>query len=686
MIAWRNSHEARVTPSIRRRILRRRAMPSLLVAAICLYTSLHPHSLRAQAFDATSLHAPADIGTQGVTQAGDDPAWSRTDFDDSNWIPVDATTKLSDYFPGKRTPIVWRRLHVTVSPQQTDLALQTFYVSRAFEIYVNGQKLIVSGQVEPYVPFTRSARLIMHIPPELLRTGSLTIAIRARAPLTWWTSIAPAFNGPMLTIGDEAALHSRNALAMIGESIATILEDLLSLGVGLVALALFLGQRQRTEYFWIFVQGIANAASLPLLFVSLARNFPAALWSINELLQFVALLSILLMVQAFLRKPFGWLIWMGGGALLVSTIGDLVYLAGVAPASFNPFFTLPSAIVIALILPIVLVRQLRRGNREAGILLIPILLFSLYLYVNTSLGMLAYVPGIGNLVTRIWQIFNQIRLGAITSSLGDVGEICFYCSLAIIITLRSTRMSREQAMLESEMEAAQEVQQIIVPEQADDIPGFVIESVYQPAKQVGGDFFQVLPSPGGGLFLVVGDVAGKGLPAAMLVSVLVGAVRTAAVYSQSPSEILNQLNHRLVGRTHGGFSTALAAHIAPNGLVTIANAGHLSPYLDGREIELPGAVPLGIESDIAYESTQFLLPQGSRLTFYSDGVVEAQNPQGELFGFERAEAISTQPAAAIANTAKQFGQSDDITVVTIERPAPLPHPAAIPTSPILVPA
>jgi hypothetical protein len=325
-----------VTPSTCRRILRRRALPSLLFAVACVCAALLPHTLHAQTFDATTLREPADIGTQGVAQAGDDPAWSRPDFDDSKWIPVDAKTRLSGYFPGTRTDIVWRRLHVTVLPQQTDLALQTFYLSRAFEVYVNGQKLIDSGQVEPYVAYTRSARLIVRIPPELLRTGSLTIAIRARAPSTWWTSIAPAFNGPMLTIGDEAALHTRNALAMIGESSATFLEDLLSLGVGLVALALFLGQRQRTEYFWIFVQGIANAASLPLLFVSLVRNFPAALWSINEFLQFAALMSILLMVQAFLRRPFGWFLWMGAGALLVSTVGDLLYLYGLAPAAYVP--------------------------------------------------------------------------------------------------------------------------------------------------------------------------------------------------------------------------------------------------------------------------------------------------------------------------------------------------------------
>jgi hypothetical protein len=228
-------------------------------------------------------------------------------------------------------------------------------------------------------------------------------------------------------------------------------------------------------------------------------------------------------------------------------------------------------------------------------------------------------------------------------------------------------MSRQQALLEGELEAAREVQQVIVPEQVEAVPGFNVDSVYQPAQQVGGDFFQVLPAGEGGLLVVVGDVAGKGLPAAMLVSVLVGAIRGVAAYTKDPAELLASLNDRLVGRTQGGFSTALVARIAADGGVTIANAGHLSPYLDGREVELQGALPLGVVKNAAYQVTHFHLPQGSRLTFYSDGVIEAQNEKGELFGFERGRAISTQPAAAIVEAARQFGQEDDITVVTIER-------------------
>jgi serine phosphatase RsbU (regulator of sigma subunit) len=172
----------------------------------------------------------------------------------------------------------------------------------------------------------------------------------------------------------------------------------------------------------------------------------------------------------------------------------------------------------------------------------------------------------------------------------------------------------------------------------------------------------------------------------MLVSVLVGAIRTVAEDSCDPAFMLSKLNNRLVGRARGGFSTALAAHITAEGQVTIANAGHLSPYLDGREIELAGALPLGIVSGASYEATRFHLPGGSRLTFYSDGVVEAQNQKGELFGFDRAKAISIQPAAAIVEAAKQFGQEDDITVVTVKRLPPVEESIARETAPMLAPA
>src|SRR4029079_9805534 len=128
---------------------------------------------------------------------------------------------------------------------------------------------------------------------------------------------------------------------------------------------------------------------------------------------------------------------------------------------------------------------------------------------------------------------------------------------------------------------------------AESFPGYSIDSVYKPALQLGGDFFQILPAGHSGFLRVLGDVAGKGLAPAMHVSMLVGVIRTVALETCDPAIMLGRLHDRLVGRT-SGISTALAAHVSSGGVVTIANAGHLSPYLDGKEIELPGALPLGI--------------------------------------------------------------------------------------------
>jgi len=646
-------------------------VPFLSLAASLLLS--YPAAF-AQSVDVTNLRRPIDIGTQGLVLTGDNPAYAQPDFDDSKWLPVDTKTRLSEYFPHNHSPIIWRRIHVKVDAAvdagPTQLAIQALNVSRAFEVYVNGQKLIQSGQVDPFVPYTRSARLIAPIPKSQLRTGSLVIAVRARAPQTWWGSTGPAFNGPMLTLGDQTALNSQNTLSMISENAATFLENLFAFGVGLVALALFINQRHRREYLWIFILGALNVASLPLIFLSIVRNIPVTLWNVNEFLFFATLMSMLFTIQAFLPKPFGKLVWLFmAGACFIAIVCDVIFLDGFLPGFYDAFFTLAVAIVFSGLVPFLLYRQWKRGDREAGLLLIPILLYSLWNYEQIVTRLLQIIPPLSAFALRISHLANELPAGVFTVGLADLGILSFYFSLVLIIVLRSTRMSHQQAMLEGEMAAAREVQQLIVPEKFESVPGFTVESVYQPSQQVGGDFFQILPANDGGLLIVVGDVAGKGLPAAMLVSVLVGAIRTAAEDTHNPALILCKLNNRLLGRTGGGFSTAIAAHISSDGWVSVSSAGHLSPYLDGREIELDGALPLGITSDCMYEATQLYLAPSSRLTFYSDGIVEAQNPAGQLFGFERARSMSILPASIIAEAARQFGQSDDITVVTVQRAA-----------------
>jgi phosphoserine phosphatase RsbU/P len=147
---------------------------------------------------------------------------------------------------------------------------------------------------------------------------------------------------------------------------------------------------------------------------------------------------------------------------------------------------------------------------------------------------------------------------------------------------------------------------------------------------------------------------------------LVGSIRTITEFTNGPAAILGKLNARLVRRSAGGFSTCLAAHFKTDGEVTLANAGYLPPYLDGEEVALGGSFPLGIVQNAESTQCAVRLAYGSRLTFYSDGLPEAQNEKGELLGFERPGAVAAGRGGHCAGC-HRVGQKDDITVVVIER-------------------
>jgi serine phosphatase RsbU (regulator of sigma subunit) len=127
------------------------------------------------------------------------------------------------------------------------------------------------------------------------------------------------------------------------------------------------------------------------------------------------------------------------------------------------------------------------------------------------------------------------------------------------------------------------------------------------------------------------------------------------------------MNQRLIGRSHGGFTTCLVLRADPDGTLTIANAGHIPPYLAGRELVCEAGLPLGIVWSPSYEETTFQIAVGEQLTLVTDGVVEAREASGELLGFERTAALSVASADAVAEAAQGFGQDDDITVLTLTR-------------------
>jgi serine phosphatase RsbU (regulator of sigma subunit) len=213
------------------------------------------------------------------------------------------------------------------------------------------------------------------------------------------------------------------------------------------------------------------------------------------------------------------------------------------------------------------------------------------------------------------------------------------------------------------LHAASTVQQLLLQSASQPTPGFQLESVYLPASEVGGDFFFVSSAPDGSLIAVVGDVSGKGLPAAMRVAMILGVLHGGN--SHDPADILFALNNALIAQGQLGFTTACCLRIALSGEYTIANAGHIAPYLCGRELDTPAALPLGILPKQSYEPIRGCLAPGERLVLMSDGVPEARSIAGELYGFERLSSLTLLAAQDIAEAAQRFGQEDDITVLTV---------------------
>ena len=236
---------------------------------------------------------------------------------------------------------------------------------------------------------------------------------------------------------------------------------------------------------------------------------------------------------------------------------------------------------------------------------------------------------------------------------------------------RHLRLQLEKTQLESEMNAAREVQRVMVPQELPRIVGYDLESVYRPAAEVGGDFFQVIPLPSGRTLAVIGDVSGKGLGAAMIVSMFVGILRTVTSFTEEPAQILAEANRRLCGRIHDGFATCLVVRLEDRGRLTLANAGHLPPYCNGKEIALAGSLPLAMVEDAAYTQSTLEMSAGDVVVLLTDGIAEAQNEQRVLLGFTRVETMLRQgaTAAGLADAAQHHGQNDDMTVISVARAA-----------------
>ncbi len=238
-------------------------------------------------------------------------------------------------------------------------------------------------------------------------------------------------------------------------------------------------------------------------------------------------------------------------------------------------------------------------------------------------------------------------------SVANACGLLFLAGMLAIFVFCFTRTGRHEDAHQREVEAARTVQQILIPATIPDVPGFSIRTIYKPASQDGGDFFQVISAGTGGLPVGAGD---GGLPAATAVSLLVGTVRTLVHFTQNPGEILGAMNQRMLARTRGDLTTRFVMRLDPDGLLTVADAGHLAPYLRSEEFAVEGSPTLELVAEPTCNEGTSRLSHHKQLTGVTDGVVEARGGKCESPGSERMTAPAVNAAVEDAGAAQRRGR------------------------------
>ncbi|MGA2851565.1 MAG: PP2C family protein-serine/threonine phosphatase [Terracidiphilus sp.] len=596
-----------------------------------------------------------EINDDWAAHEGDNMAWAAPGFDDSGWQTVDLED-MGSAQPGWH----WYRKHVTVGPDYPEVRLLIAGGVGTYELYVNGHRMEGPG-ILPSLALNRPVERVFTLDDE---NGDFEIAFRTHATGGYVAYGFPLFltatmGRPTVIEYERQALESERLYAVA----PTVAINLLLVLAALGSLALFASQRTQRDYLFLAIFLLLTGVSNALWHLQQHGVGPISLnFLIADPMVYLVSIAQIEFTLSFARRRIGigWRLYEVL-LLLPPLLVPAVWLGHVSQDTYNLVeagVTAPAA----LLLPAFLAYWFRRGNREAGLLILPSL-------VPTAMGVL-YNLGLVSLHLG-WRYFGgliePIQIGVFPVQISDAGSMVFLVAIGVVMFFRFTRVSREQARAAAELGAAREIQQRLVPASLPELVGFHVEAAYLPAQEVGGDFYQVLQQADGFALIVVGDVSGKGLKAAMTGALAIGALRTLAAENLGPAALMKRLNRQMLATQESGFITCLCLRVSREGVVTMANAGHLSPYRGGVEIVLDSGLPLGLAAGVVYGETVIELKVGDRLTLLSDGVVEAMNAQHELFGFERTREISAQSVDAIAAAAQAFGQEDDITVVTVER-------------------
>ena len=516
------------------------------------------------------------VGDSPVDPATGKLLWAEPGFDNSQWETVDLTPKsgvvdpisgLSEFVPGwtgKGHPgywgYAWYRIHVSVETKPgIKLALAgPSNVDDAYQAFFNGSLLGSFGDfssTRPVIYYTQPVMLALPdgAGSETAGPGSPSGAGQVIA-FRFWMEANTLLQGddvggmhvaPLLgQAGAVMARHQMRRLELVRSYILSPIQAFVFGLLGVVACSLILFDRTDRVYLWIGMILLTSSVSYGVQAVGSWTEWIGAL----PLTIFTDVIIVPLTYAGWvmvwrvwfrLRKPI-WMPWLLGALVVLlmisNALGDNIFYNFVSqPVSLAFHLT---AITIRVVLAILMLTNVVLGIREQGLegwLVLPATLFAAVGGLRAELGYLN--------IHLNWLVFGT------EITLTQLSSLMLVATVAVLLLRRLLTSLRVQRQMALDVRQAQEVQQVILPEGRTTLPGLVIESEYRPAREVGGDFFQIIPhSIDGSLLIVAGDVTGKGLKAGMLVALLVGAIRSTAELNAQPEFVLRALNRRLIGR------------------------------------------------------------------------------------------------------------------------------------------
>jgi hypothetical protein len=629
------------------------------------------------------------VGDSPADSKTGNPLWAEPDFDDSHWESVDLTPQdgavspiagSSGYVPGWTTRghagysgYAWYRIRVrcqgggSTPPSLAGPA----NVDDAYQVFVNGKLLGNFGDFsakQPVIYYSQPFRFGLSDGCQKEGTAQVLAFRLWMEPMTLLNvpDAGGMHSAPLLGDSDVIGLlYQSQWMELIRGYLMAVVEAVVFALLAVVAFSLILFDRSDRVYLWI-----------GLLFLAMAEWNAwdaATVWSQWIPVRLQVVVDGVVTAVIFALWGMVWWVWFGRAGFrwlpgVLSGLGALTAVSGILGQEIFPqlvshpvalrLFTLNQSLrfVFLGLLAWIVIDGIRRKGLD-GWLVLPVVV-------------LHGVGGFGTDLIRLHLFHNWFPFG-VTVTPTDIANYMIAAVIALLLLRRLLQSVKRQRLMALDVKQAQEVQQVILPEAWLALPGLTIESEYRPAREVGGDFFQIIPhKTDGSLLIVAGDVTGKGLKAGMLVALLVGAIRTEENHNTDPAGLLSTLNQRLLGRADAQ-ATCVALRIAADGSVTLANAGHVAPYLNGDELPMEGALPLGMFEGAEPSRMQFQLKPGDRLTLMSDGIAEATDENGQLFGFERVNELlrTAKSIAEIAAAAQAFGQEDDISVISVTRTA-----------------